>query len=130
MSEPSLSDSSTNPDQAVVSSQQAQPLVPQNAQGSATLDAQAGGNHPQGEPANAPIATNFSDVEATGDPKTAGVSGEMGAFSKDAPLAEKGSVNLHNNPEIPNDQNDSPQGKMPDTDSIGMPTDPATNLPD
>ena len=132
MSDPSLSDQAVNPDQAVVSSQQSQPLTAQNVQGSAMLDAQvaAGGNQPEGEPVSAPIATNFSETTGTGDPKTAGVSGEMGAFSKEESAIERGAVNLHNNPDVPADSNNSLQGVLPDTEQIGMPIDPAANLPD
>ncbi|MBW4421824.1 MAG: hypothetical protein KME13_21825 [Myxacorys californica WJT36-NPBG1] len=132
MSDPSLSNQATNPDQSVVASQQSQPLTPQNVQGSAMLDAhvEAGGTQPEGEPVNNAIATNFSDTTGAGDPKTAGVAGEMGAFSTDDPSAEKGSVNLHNNPDVPADRQDSLQGTLPDTDSTKMPIDPATNLPD
>lgn len=131
MSNPSLSDPAIDPDQSVVASQQAQPLTSQNVQGSALLDAgaTAGGNQSEGEPIEAPIATNFSSATATADPKTAGVSGEMGAFSTNDLSTEKGSVNLHNNPDVPSDRMDSPQGKLPDTDPIGLPIDPATNLP-
>lgn len=132
MSDPSLSDHATNPDQSVVASDQAQPLTPQNVQGSAMLDAdiEARENQPEGEPINAPIATNFSDTSATGDPKIAGAAGEMGAFSSSERSTEKGSVNLHNNPDVPRDRSDSLQGTIPDTDPTGMPTDPDTNLPD
>lgn len=131
MSNPSLSDLATNPNPSVVASQEAQPLTSQNVQGSALLDAAiaTGGNQPEGEPIEAPIATNFSEATATGDPKTAGVSGEMGAFSADNPSGEKGSVNLQDNPDVPRDRLDSPQDKLPDTDPIGMPIDPSTNLP-
>jgi hypothetical protein len=131
MSEPSLSDQATNPDQSVVASQQAQPLTSQNAQGSAMLDAdrEAGGSQPQGEPIAAPIATNTSTASGTGDPKTAGVASEMGAFSTNNP-AEKGAVNLHNNPDVPGNRDNSLSGTLPDTDPVKMPTDPETNLPD
>lgn len=132
MSDPSLSDQAANPDQAVVASQQAQPLTPQNVQGSAMLDAQAKarGNQPEGEPISAPIATNFSGATGTGEPKTAGVAGEMGAFSTNQAPAEKGVVNLHNNPDVPSDREDSLQGKLPDSDPIEMPINPDTNLRD
>ena len=132
MSDPSLSEQSTNPDQSVVASQQAQSLTPQTGQGSAMLDADvaAGGNQAAGEPIDAPIATNFSTASGTGDPKTAGVSGEMGPFSTQDASAEKGAVNLHNNPDVPGDRGESPQGKLPNTDPIGMPIDPNTNQPE
>jgi hypothetical protein len=129
MNDPSLSDSATTPDRSTVASDQAQPLTPSNVQGSAMLDAQiaVGGNQPEGEPTNAPIATNFSGATATGDSKTAGASGVMGSFSTDEPSSEKGSVNLQNNPDVPNAQM---QGTLPNTDPIGMPIDPETNLPE
>jgi hypothetical protein len=132
MSEPSLSDKATNPDQSVVASEQAQPLTPPNVQGSALLDSQAkaGENQPTGEPIDAPIATNASSATATGDPKTAGVSGEMGAFSGGASSPEKGAVNLQNNPDVPGDRANYSQGRLPDTDSVEVPIDPETNLPD
>lgn len=129
MSDPSLSDQATTPDQSVVASEQAQPLTSTNVQGSAMLDAQvaAGENQPEGDPIAYPIATNFSGATATGDSKTAGASGVMGSFSTDEPSSEKGSVNLQNNPDVPNAQM---QGTLPNTDPIGMPIDPETNLPE
>ncbi|MBD2459569.1 hypothetical protein H6G89_00805 [Oscillatoria sp. FACHB-1407] len=132
MSDPSLSDQAKNPDRPVVASEQAQPLTSQNVQGSAMLDAHAevGGNQPEGEPVNAPIATNFSGATTTGDPKTAAASGEMGAFSTDASSAEKGSINLQNNPDIPGDRNDTPQADLPDTDQMKLPINAETNLRD
>ena len=129
MSDPSLSDQATTPDQSVVASEQAQPLTSTNVQGSAMLDAQvaARGNQPEGDPIAYLIATNFSGATATGDSKTAGASGVMGSFSTDEPSSEKGSVNLQNNPDVPNAQM---QGTLPNTDPIGMPIDPETNLPE
>jgi len=125
--DPSLSNPATNPDQSTVASQQAQPLTQTNVAGSAMLDAKAavGGQDPEGDPTNYPIATNFTTADATGDAKTAGASGTMGPYSKDEPVSEKGSVNLHNNPDIPSDQM---QGTLPNTDPVGMPIDPETNL--
>lgn len=110
MSDPSLSDQETQPDQSVVASQQAQPLTQQNVQGSAMLDAtiEAGAPQPEGTPISDPIATNFSTATDTDTAKTAGVSGEMGAFEKEQPIAEKGAVNLHNNPDVPGDRSELP----------------------
>jgi hypothetical protein len=126
MSDPSLSDQATNPDQSVVASEQTQPLTSTNVQGSAMLDAQvAAGNQPEGDPIAYPIATNFSGGTATGDAKTAGASTVMGPYSTNEQSSEKGSVNLHNNPDVPNAQM---QGTLPNTDPIGMPIDPETNL--
>ncbi|MBD0388279.1 MAG: hypothetical protein ICV54_17675 [Nostoc sp. C3-bin3] len=117
-----------SPDQSVVASGQAQPNTPVNVAGSAMLDAQAtiGENEPEGNPTNFPIATNFTKAEASGDPKTAGASTIMGTYSSaNEQLSEKGSVNLHNNSEIPSDQM---QGTLLNTNPIGMPIDPETNL--
>jgi hypothetical protein len=128
MSDPSLSDQDIHPDQSVVASQQTQPLTQQNVQGSALLDANAAGTpQPEGEPISNPIATNFSTAEAD-TAKTAGVSGEMGAFEQEHP-AEQGAVNLHNNPDIPGDR-ESPQSELPDADPMTLPIDSDTNLPD
>lgn len=126
MNDPSLSDAATTPDRSVVASEQAKPLTPSNVQGSAMLDAQiaAGGNQPEGDPTNAPIATNFSRETTTGDAKTAGASTIMGPYSEQQP-SEKGRVNLQNNPDVPNNEI---QGSLPNTDPIGMPIDPETNL--
>ena len=78
---------------------------------------------------DAPIATNFSQADATGDPKLAGASGEMGAISNDDQSAEKGSIKLQNNPDVPSQHADSASGKLPDTDPMVVPLDPETNLP-
>jgi len=125
--DPSLSNPATTPDQSAVASQQAQPNTPTNVAGSAMLDAKAaaGGQEPEGDPTNYPIATNFTTDDTTGDAKTAGASSMMGAYSQDEPISEKGSVNLHNNPDIPSDQM---SGSLPNTDPVGMPIDPETNL--
>lgn len=126
MNDPSLSEQATTTDRSAVASEQAQPLTPSNVQGSAMLDAHiaAGGNQPEGEPTNAPIATNFSEETSRGDAKTAGASGMMGPYSDQQP-SEKGRVNLQNNPDVPSDEI---QGTLPNTDPIGMPLDPETNL--
>ena len=126
MNDPSLSDQATSPDQSVVASQQDQPHSSSNVAGSAMLDAQAtAGNQPEGEPITEAIATNFSGGAATGDAKTAEASSVMGPYSTDQQSSEKGSVNLQNNPDVPNAQM---QGTLPITDPIGMPIDPETNL--
>ncbi|MBW4449316.1 MAG: hypothetical protein KME38_21365 [Spirirestis rafaelensis WJT71-NPBG6] len=125
--DPSLSNPAITPDQSTIASQQAQPHTPTNVAGSAMLDAQAaaGGNEPEGDPTNFPIATNFTKADATGDPKTAGASTIMGPYSTDKQISEKGSVNLHNNPDVPSDEM---QGTLPNTDRIGMPIDAENNL--
>lgn len=132
MNQPSRSDQETNPNPSVTSAQDAQPSIPQNAQGSAMLDAniEASKNQPEGEAIAHPTATNASDKDTTGVSKTADVSGRRGAFSTDDPSTEKGAVNLHNNPQVPSDRHESITGEMPDTDRIKRPIDPKTNLPD
>ncbi|MBW4562770.1 MAG: hypothetical protein KME32_16800 [Mojavia pulchra JT2-VF2] len=127
--DPSLSNPAITPDQSTVASQQAQPHTPTNVAGSAMLDAQAaaGGNEPEGDPTNFPIATNFPKAGVSGDPKTAGASTIMGPDSTDEQNSEKGSVNLQNNPDIPSDEM---QGTLPNTDPVGMPIDPETNFPE
>ncbi|RUR76720.1 hypothetical protein ACF3DV_06900 [Chlorogloeopsis fritschii PCC 9212] len=130
MSDPSLSDQATTPDQSVVASEQAQPLTDTNVAGSAMLDANVAAGettNPQGEAIANPIATNFSEATATGDPKIAGVSSTTGPNTTNEQPSEKGVVNLQNNPDIPNEQM---QGTLPNTDPIEMPTDPETNLPE
>lgn len=128
MNDPSLSDPSNNPDQAVTSSEQAQPIAPTNVSGSAMLDARIAtdGSQPQGEPVTDPIATNASRA-SSGDAKTGGASTMDGTFSTGEESPQTGQVNLHQNPDIPNPDM---QGILPDTDPAGMPTDPSTNLPD
>lgn len=127
MNDPSLSDQATTTDRSTVASEQAQPLTPKNVQGSAMLDAHiaAGGNQPQGDPANYPIATNFSTQTTTGDSQTDGASTITELSSEQQP-SQKGRVNLQNNPDVPNDEI---QGTLPNTDLIGMPLNPDTNLP-
>ncbi|MBD1821569.1 hypothetical protein H6F51_03465 [Cyanobacteria bacterium FACHB-DQ100] len=127
MSNPSLSDPATNPDQSVVASQQAQPQVPTSVAGSATLDAQtaAGGVQPEGEPISAPIATNFPAATEAGNARTAGVS-DVRESSTGGQSSDKGSVNFQNNLDVPSDRVQN----LPDTDSLELPNDPETNLPD
>ncbi|MBD1912104.1 MULTISPECIES: hypothetical protein [unclassified Leptolyngbya] len=126
MNDPSLSDSSNNPDQAVISSEQAQPMAPTNVSGSAMLDARTAtdGSQPEGEPISDPIATNVSRA-SSGDAKTAGVSTTGGSFSTGEEHSP-GQVNLQNNPDLPDPDM---QGALPDTDPMVMPTDPDANLP-
>ncbi|KOP23018.1 hypothetical protein AMR41_28485 [Hapalosiphon sp. MRB220] len=130
MNDPSLSDQDTTQDQSVVASEQAQPLTDTNVAGSAMLCANAAAaetTNPQSEAIANPIATNFSGANATGDPKTAGVSGIRGPYSTDEQSSEKGFVNLQNNPDVPNEQK---LLTLPNTDSTGMPINPETNLPE
>ncbi|MCG6138630.1 MAG: hypothetical protein MET45_29120 [Nostoc sp. LLA-1] len=101
---PSVSDPAIEPDQSAVASQEAQPHTPTNVSGSAMLDAQAvaGEQTPEGDPINFPIATNFTQANTTGDPKTAGVSTDKVTDFTDEQKTERGSVNLFNNPDISN----------------------------
>jgi hypothetical protein len=132
MTDASLPNQASKPDQNIAAAQQGQVYAPPNPGGSAMLDADIAARentNPEAEEFADPIATNFSSATATGESKTAEVSGEMGAFPSDSPSTEKGSVNLHNNPDVPNAGRNSLQG-MPDTDPTGMPIDADTNLPD
>uniref|UniRef100_B8HNX4 Uncharacterized protein n=1 Tax=Cyanothece sp. (strain PCC 7425 / ATCC 29141) TaxID=395961 RepID=B8HNX4_CYAP4 len=58
------------PDPSIVAAQEAQPLTPQNVQGSAMLDAhrKANQDQPEGVPFSDPVATNFSNDPATNFP--------------------------------------------------------------
>ena len=125
MTQPNLSDQQTNPDQAVASSEQAQPMAPTQASGSAMIDAHAaaGADQAQGDPVEHPIATNFSNATAVGDAKTADVAAANGPFEADQ-ATEKGKVNLHNNPDTPNSDL---QASLPNTDPVSLPIDPNTN---
>ncbi|MBD2106873.1 MULTISPECIES: hypothetical protein [unclassified Nodosilinea] len=126
MSEPTLSNQQTNPDQAVIASEHAQLMAPTNASGSAMLDAHAaaGEAQPEGDPVESPIATNFSTASTSGDAKTADVATVSGPSTVDQ-SSEQGQVNLQNNPDIPGE---GMQGTLPNTDPIGIPLDPDTNL--
>ncbi|MBW4443755.1 MAG: hypothetical protein KME10_21510 [Plectolyngbya sp. WJT66-NPBG17] len=127
MSDPSLSDPATNPDQSVVASQQAQPQVPANVAGSAMLDAQtaAGEVHPEGEPISAPIATNFPGATDAGDARAAGGS-DVRDSSTGEQSSDKGFVNFQNNLDVPSDRVQN----LPDADSLELPNNSETNLPD
>lgn len=128
MNEPALSDQQTNPDQAVISSEQTQPMASQNVSGSAMLDARAaaGEAQPEGDPVEYPIATNFSTASTPVGGKTADVATVSGPFAADQ-ATDKGQVNLQNNPDIPGDEM---QGTLPNTDPVSLPLDPDTNLQD
>lgn len=132
MTDASTPKQASEPNQNITAAQQSQVYAPPDPGGSAMLDANitAGETtNPEAEEFADPIATNFSTANPVGDPKTAGASGEMGAFSTDTPSTEKGAVNLHNNPN-PGDRDHSLQGTLPDTDPMTLPSDPETNLPD
>ncbi len=101
-------------------------MAPTNASGSAMLDARAavGEAQPEGDPVEYPIATNFSTASASGDAKTADVATVSGPFTADQ-SSERGQVKLQNNPDTPGEGG---QGTLPNTDPIGMPLDPDTNI--
>ncbi|HEY9761665.1 MAG TPA: hypothetical protein V6D07_04020, partial [Trichocoleus sp.] len=122
MNEPALSDQQTNPNQAVISSEQTQPMASQNVSGSAMLDARAaaGEAQPEGDPVEYPIATNFSTASTPVGGKTADVATVSGPFAADQ-ATDKGQVNLQNNPDIPGDEM---QGTLPNTDPVSLPLDP------
>lgn len=125
------SNQSNNPDQSVVSSDQAQPLVPPHASGSSLQSAQAetdGTTQPEGDPVEHPIATNFSAASSPGAAKTAAVSSTDGPFEAEQDPHGAERVTLQNNPHTPDDE--SVQGDLPDTNPISRPMDSNANLPD
>ncbi len=84
MSDASMSNRATEPDQSIASSQQAQPQAPPHVAGNALLDANAAAEettNPQGEPIAYPIATNFSGATATGNVETAPAATTSGSYS-------------------------------------------------
>ena len=131
MSDASMPNQASEPNQEVGASQQAQVFAPPNAGGSAALDgniAAGVSTNPEGEAIAHPIASNFSSATGTtGDAKTAGASTIAGSYSADGEQSEKGVVNLHNNPDVPGSD---AQGTLPDTDPIKLPLDPDTNHPE
>lgn len=130
MSDASIPNQATEPDQEIASSGQAQLNVPPNAGGSALLDANiaAGASvSPEGEAIANPIATNFSSGTGTGDAKTAQASTLAGPYSADREQSEEGTVHLQNNPDVPDS---NAQGTLPNTDPTGLGIDPDVNLPD
>ncbi len=131
MSNASMPNQASEPNQEVGASQQAQVFAPSDAGGSAVLDATiAAGTstNPEGEAIAHPIASNFSSTTGTtGDAKTAGASTIAGSYAADGEHSEKGRVNLHNNPDVPGSD---AQGTLPDTDPIQRPIDPEVNHPE
>lgn len=128
MSDASMPNQASEPNQEVGASQQAQVFAPPNAGGSAVLDANnAAGvsTNPEGEPIAHPIATNFSSQTGQADAKTAEASTIAGPYSTDGEQTEKGRVNLHNNPDVPDS---NAQGTLPNTDPIGLPINSDVNL--
>lgn len=126
MSDASMPDRAAKPEREVDASEQSQFHAPPNASGSSLLDANiaAGANtNPEGEAIDNPIATNFSSTTGTGDDKTADAATIAGSYSA-REQSEKGSVNLHNNPDVPSSDM---QGTLPNTDPIGLPIDTDVN---
>jgi len=128
MADPSRPNPATNPDDAVVSSDQTQPMVPSTPSGNAQLDAHiaTGEAQPEGDPVEYPIATNVAESSRAGASKTANVNVE-GPNSMGAEPASKGNVNLRSHTDIADDQM---QGIQPDTDPTGIPMDRDVNRPD
>ncbi len=127
MSDASVPNQATEPDQSIASSQQAQPQAASDVAGSALLDASAAAGettNPQGEPITYPIATNFSEATATGNIETAPAATTSGSYSAEREQPEVGYLHLQDNSDVANDQI---QGTLPNTDPIGLPIDPATN---
>jgi hypothetical protein len=129
MSDASMPNQASEPNQEVGASQQAQVFAPPNPGGSAVLDANiaAGAStSPEGEAIAHPIASNFSSQTGQADAKTAGSSTIAGPDSADGEQSEKGVVNLHNNPDV---ADSNAQGTLPNTDPIGLPINSDVNLP-
>lgn len=129
MSDASMPNQATEPDQDTAASQQAQLHAPPNLGGSAVLDANiAAGEstNPEGEALTDPIASNFSSATGTRDAKTADVSTVAGPYSAGGDKSER-DVHLQNDPNPPGN---TLEGTLPDTDLIKLPLDPDTNLPD
>ncbi len=121
MSDASMPNQASEPNQEVGASQQAQAFAPPNPGGSAVLDgtiAAGVSTNPEGEAIANPIATNFSSETAAADAKTAEASTIAGSYSTGQEQSEKGRVNLHNNPDVPDSD---AQGTLPNTDPIGTP---------
>lgn len=112
-----------SPDQAVVASEQAQPMVPDRASGSTLQEAEteARQTQPEGAPVEHPIATNFSTA-SSGDAKTAGASSVSGPYETDQTTTDRDRVSLQNNPNTPDDE--AVQGNLPDTQPIDSDTQP------
>jgi hypothetical protein len=127
ISDASMPNQASEPNQEVGASQQAQVFAPPNPGGSAVLDANnAAGvsTNPEGEPIAHPIATNFSSETGQADAKTAGASTIAGPYSTDEEQTEKGHVNLHNNPDVPDS---NAQGTIPNIDPVGLPINSEVN---
>lgn len=122
MSDASMPNQASEPNQEVGASQQAQVFAPSNPGGSAVLDgniAAGVSTNPEAEAIANPIATNFSSqTGTTGDAKMAEASTIAGSYSADGEQTEKGRVNLHNNPDV---ADSNAQGRLPNTDPVGLP---------
>jgi len=121
MSNASMPNQATEPNQEVGASQQGEAFAPPSPGGSAVLDANIAAGvstNPEGEAIAHPIASNFSSQNGQADAKTAGASTIAGSYSADGEQTQKGQVNLHNNPDVPNSD---AQGTLPDTDPIELP---------
>jgi len=66
----------------------------------------------------------ISSDTGTGNAKTAEASTIAGFYAADREQSEKGRVNLHNNPDVPDS---NAQGTLPDTDPIKLPIDSDVN---
>jgi hypothetical protein len=127
MSDASMPNQASEPNQEVGASQQAQVFAPPNPGGSAVLDgniAAGVSTNLEGEPLSNPIATNFLSETGQADAKTADASSIAGPYSADRKQPEKGRVNLHNNPDV---ADSNAQGTLPNTDPVGLPIDSDVN---
>lgn len=131
MTDASMPNQAAEPDQDVISSQQAQVYAPPSPGGSAMLDANIAASEstsPEVAGADEPIATNFSSGTKSGDVKTANTSTVAGSYTGDQEQTEEGKIHLQNNPNPPNSE--GIQGTLPDTDPTGLPLNADVNLPD
>lgn len=137
MAKPTSSNSKQNaqntshqsPEQAVVASEQAQPMVPERASGSTLQEVETAARQtrPEGAPVEHPIATNFSTA-SSGGAKTAGASSVSGPYEADQAATDDG-VSLQNNPNTPDDE--AVQGNLPNTSPLNRPIDDSdTTQPD
>lgn len=125
MTKPTSSNPQNNPDQlpdqAVVASEQAQPMVPDRVSGSTLQEVETAARQtqPEGTPIEYPIATNFSTA-SSGDAKTVGASSISGPYEIDQAATDGDGVSLQNNPNTPDDE--AVQGNLPDTQPMGSDT--------
>ena len=118
MNQPKPTNPKSNPDPAVVSPEEANPMVQKRAAGSALQDVEAAArkSRPDGKPVDHPAATNYSDAAAQAA-KTAGASSVDGPYEGEG--NDRDRVSLQNNPNPPEDE--AVQGNLPGSDPMSRP---------